>query len=69
LAPVGARVRDVDYALNLAANRSVIHVDVRLPRHGVEAAIVKILEDLPSVRGVRIRRLTACMPSATAIDA
>jgi putative Mg2+ transporter-C (MgtC) family protein len=56
LAPLGANVRDVDYARNLAANRSRIHVDVRLPRHDIEEAMVKILEELPCVQQVRVRR-------------
>jgi putative Mg2+ transporter-C (MgtC) family protein len=59
LEPVGAQVKDVDYARDLAANRSRIHVDVRLPRHDVEEAMVKILENLPSVQKVRVRRPTA----------
>jgi putative Mg2+ transporter-C (MgtC) family protein len=59
LEPIGARVKDVDYARDLAANRSKIHVDVRLPHHDVEEAMVKILENLPSVQKVRVRRPTA----------
>ena len=31
LAPLGASVKDVDYARDLALNRSRIHVDIRLP--------------------------------------
>jgi putative Mg2+ transporter-C (MgtC) family protein len=58
LEPVGARVKDVDYARDLSANRSRIHVDVRLPRHDVEEAMVQILEALPSVQKVRVRRPT-----------
>lgn len=58
LGPLGASVRDVDYARDLSANRSRIHVDVRLPRHDLEEAMVRILEDLPSVQGVRVRRPT-----------
>ena len=58
LAPLGATVKDVDYARDLAANRSRIHVDVRLPRQEVEEAMVKILEQLPSVQRVRVRRRT-----------
>jgi hypothetical protein len=30
-----------------------MHVEVRLPRHEVEEAMVKILEELPSVQRVR----------------
>ncbi len=56
LAPLVASVRGVDYAQDLAANRSRIHVDLRLPRHDIEEAMVKSLEDLPSGRRVRVRR-------------
>lgn len=56
LAPIRARVQDVDYARDLAANRSKMHVDVRLPQHELEEAMVKILEELPSVQRVRVRR-------------
>jgi putative Mg2+ transporter-C (MgtC) family protein len=59
LEPIGARVKDVDYARDLAANRSRIHVAVRLPRHDVEETMVKILESLPGVQKVRVRRPTA----------
>jgi putative Mg2+ transporter-C (MgtC) family protein len=59
LRPIGATVKDVDYARDLAANRSRIHVDIRLPRHDIEEAMVKILEGLPSVQKVRVRRPTA----------
>jgi putative Mg2+ transporter-C (MgtC) family protein len=58
LTEIGAIVKDGDYARNLAANRSSIQVDVRLPRHDVEEAMVKILEHLPSVQRVRVRRPT-----------
>jgi hypothetical protein len=59
LAPIGATVQDVDYARERAANRSRMHVDVRLPRLEVEEAMVKILEELPSVQRVRVRPPTA----------
>jgi putative Mg2+ transporter-C (MgtC) family protein len=59
LEPVAARVKDVDYARDLTANRSRIHVDIRLPRHDAEEAMVKILEKLPNVQKVRVRRPTA----------
>jgi putative Mg2+ transporter-C (MgtC) family protein len=58
LRPIGAAVKDVDYARDRAANRSRIHVDVRLPRHDIEETMVKILENLPSVQRVRVRRPT-----------
>ncbi len=54
LAPVGATVQDVDYARDRAANRSRMNVDVRLPRHELEEAMVKILEELPNVQRVRV---------------
>ena len=53
LAPIGATVQDVDYARDRAANRSRMHVDVRLPRHEFEEAMVNILEKLPRVQRVR----------------
>jgi putative Mg2+ transporter-C (MgtC) family protein len=59
LGSIGARVKAVDYARDLAANRSRIHVDVRLPRPEVEETMVKILEELPSVQSLRVRRPTA----------
>ncbi len=55
LGSIGAKVADVDYAHDLSADRSRTHVDVRLPRHDVEEAMVKILEELPSVQKV-VRR-------------
>jgi putative Mg2+ transporter-C (MgtC) family protein len=58
LASLGAEVKDVDYARDLVSNRSRIRVDVRLPRHDVEEAMVKILEGLPSVQNIRVRRPT-----------
>jgi putative Mg2+ transporter-C (MgtC) family protein len=58
LATTGARVKDVDYSRDLATNRSRIDVDIRLPRHDVEEAMVEILEHLPSVQSVRVRRPT-----------
>ncbi len=56
LAPIGATVQDVDYARDCAANRSRTHVDVRLPRHELEERMVMILEELPGVQRVRVRR-------------
>ena len=58
LAPLGASVKDVDYARDLALNRSRIHVDIRLPRHDLEEGMVKIFERLPGVQSVRVRRPT-----------
>jgi uncharacterized membrane protein YhiD involved in acid resistance len=56
LAPIGAKVADTDYARDLSADRSTTSVEVRLPRHDVEEAMVKILEQLPGVQKVRVRR-------------
>jgi putative Mg2+ transporter-C (MgtC) family protein len=56
LESTGARVKDVDYSRDLASNRSSIDVDIRLPRHDLEEPMVKILEHLPSVESVRVRR-------------
>ncbi len=56
LGSIGAKVVDVDYTRDLSADRSRTHVDVRLPRHDDEEAMVKILEELPSVQKVRVRR-------------
>ncbi len=56
LGSIGATVADIDYARDLSANRSRTNIDVRLPRHDVEEAVVKILEGLPSVQKVRVRR-------------
>jgi putative Mg2+ transporter-C (MgtC) family protein len=56
LSAIGARVKDVDYSRDLVNNRSSIDVDIRLPRHDVEETMVKILEQLPSVQSVRVRR-------------
>ena len=58
LAPLGADVKDVDYAHDLALNRSRIHVDIRLPRHDLEEGMVKIFERMPGVQSVRVRRPT-----------
>ena len=49
LSPIGARVTDMDYATNLARNRSRVLVDIRLPSHELEEALVKSLEGLPAV--------------------
>jgi putative Mg2+ transporter-C (MgtC) family protein len=57
LGPIGARVTDMDYAVNLARNRCRVIVDVRLPSHELEEALVKSLESLPAVSHLRVRRL------------
>jgi len=56
LADIGAVVTDVDYSRDMVRNRSRIDVEVRLPRHDLEEAMVKILEGLPSVQNLRVRR-------------
>jgi putative Mg2+ transporter-C (MgtC) family protein len=56
LVGIGAVVTDVDYSRDMVRNRSMIDVEVRLPRHDLEEAMVKCLEALPSVRTLRVRR-------------
>jgi putative Mg2+ transporter-C (MgtC) family protein len=56
LRPLGAVVTDVDYARDQAQNRSRIFVDVRLPSSNLEEPMVKILENLPAVQNLRVRR-------------
>jgi putative Mg2+ transporter-C (MgtC) family protein len=56
LRPLGARVTDVDYARDRTRNRSRIFLDIRLPAHDLEESMVKLLEDLPSVRSLRVWR-------------
>jgi putative Mg2+ transporter-C (MgtC) family protein len=57
LGPIGARVTEADYAINLARNRSRLFVDIRLPSHEPEEALVKALGNLPAVRNLRVHRL------------
>jgi putative Mg2+ transporter-C (MgtC) family protein len=57
LSPIGARVTDMDYATSLARNRSCVVVDIRLPSHELEEALLKSLEGLPAVTHLRVRRL------------
>jgi putative Mg2+ transporter-C (MgtC) family protein len=57
LGPIGARVTDMDYVVNLAHNRCRVIVDIRLPSHELEESLVKTLEGLPAVSGLRVRRL------------
>jgi putative Mg2+ transporter-C (MgtC) family protein len=56
LRPLGAVVTDVDYARDQMRNRSRIFVDVRLPSGDLEEPMVKILESLPAVQKLRVRR-------------
>jgi putative Mg2+ transporter-C (MgtC) family protein len=56
LTPLGAEVKDVDYFRDQVRNRSKAYIEVRLPRHDLEEAMVKVLEGLPSVQTVRVRR-------------
>ncbi|MGC8642672.1 MAG: MgtC/SapB family protein [Isosphaeraceae bacterium] len=57
LAPLCAEVLDVDYSRDQVKNRSKVHIDVRLPRHDLEEEMVKLLEGLPAVQTLRVRRL------------
>jgi putative Mg2+ transporter-C (MgtC) family protein len=59
LKSLGAEVTDVDYARDRIENTSRIFVEVRLPRSELEEPMVKILEDLPSIRKLRVRRADA----------
>jgi hypothetical protein len=56
LKSLGAEVTDVDYARDRIDNTSRIFVEIRLPRSELEEPMVKVLEDLPSVRKLRVRR-------------
>jgi putative Mg2+ transporter-C (MgtC) family protein len=56
LRPLGAVVTDVDYARDQSRNRSRIFVDVRLPSREMEEPMVRILESLPAVQQLRVRR-------------
>ena len=57
LNPIDARVTDMDYSVNLTRNRSRVLVDIRLPSHELEEALVRTLGDLPAVCHLRVRRL------------
>ena len=57
LAPLRAEVLDVDYSRDQVKNRSKVRIDVRLPRHDLEEEMVKLLEGLPAVQTLRVRRL------------
>jgi putative Mg2+ transporter-C (MgtC) family protein len=56
LIPIGATVTDVDYDRDRLQNRSRLFVDIRLPSHDLEERMVRILEELPAVRNLRVRR-------------
>jgi putative Mg2+ transporter-C (MgtC) family protein len=56
LNPIGAFVSPVEYYRDQVQNRSELNLEVRLPRHDQEESMVKMLEDIPSVRVVRVRR-------------
>jgi putative Mg2+ transporter-C (MgtC) family protein len=56
LAPIGALVSHVDYSRDQVKNRSEVSLEVRLPRQDLEEPMVKMLESLPSIRAVRVRR-------------
>src|SRR5262249_50614452 len=57
LGPIGARVTDMDYVVNLAHNPCRVIVDIRLPSPELEEALVNTLEGLPAVSGLRVSRL------------
>ena len=56
LRPLGAEVKDVDYSRDRLHNRSEVYMEVRLPREELEEEMVKLLEGLPAVRTLRVRR-------------
>jgi putative Mg2+ transporter-C (MgtC) family protein len=56
LIPIGATVTDVDYDRDRLQNRSRLFVDIRLPSHDLEERMVRILEELPAVRNLSVRR-------------
>ncbi len=56
LATIGAEVQDLEYARDQRQNRSEVNMQVRLARHDLEEPMVKILENLPSVLAIRVRR-------------
>jgi putative Mg2+ transporter-C (MgtC) family protein len=56
LATIGAEVSDLEYARDRRRNRSRVNMKVRLQRQDLEEPMVKILEALPSVLTIRVRR-------------
>jgi hypothetical protein len=47
----------------MVRNRSRIDVEIRLPSHDLEEPMVKILERLPSVQNLRVRRAGSQRPA------
>ncbi len=56
LASIGGEVSELEYARDRRRNRSRVNLQVRLRRQDLEEPMVKILEDLPSVVAIRVRR-------------
>ena len=56
LAAIRAEVSDLEYARDQRQNRSKVEMKVRLARHDLEEPMVKILENLPSVLVIKVRR-------------
>ncbi len=56
LAMIGAEVSDFEYTRDQRRNRSRVIMHVRLARPDLEEPMVKILETLPSVLAIRVRR-------------
>lgn len=57
LRPLGAEVKDIDYFRDRVKNRSKVYVEVRLPRHDLEERMVELVEGLPAIESLRVRRL------------
>jgi putative Mg2+ transporter-C (MgtC) family protein len=56
LGSIRAEVTNIDYARDRVRNRSQINLEIRLSRHELEEPMVKLLEDLPSVSSLEVRR-------------
>ena len=56
LASVGATVSRVDYQRNLSTNRSRMALDVKLADQALEEPLMKRMEELPSVRQIKVKR-------------
>lgn len=56
LKPVACDVAGADYTRDLAANRSTMKVEVRLPDGSYEEPLMKRLEELPGLRRVTVKR-------------
>ena len=56
LATIGAELSDLEYTRDQGRNRSRVNMHIRLARQDLEEPMVKILETLPSVLAIRVRR-------------